>query len=212
MSFEESVPYVDMIGYLGAAVTLWGIYQRTMIPLRIGAVCGNAALIGFGLLAGSYPTVILHVLLLPLNTLRTIQMIRLVREIRDAAAGSNSLDPLLPYMKKLNEKAGSVLFRKGDSPDRMIVIVSGTVELSEIGVTCGAGDVLGEIAAFSPANRRTCTAVCKTDCELYTLSVEAMIQLYYQNPRFGMYLVRVIVQRLLDNWQNADERARALLA
>ena len=64
---------------------------------------------------------ILHALLLPLNTLRLVQMIRLVREIREASS-ENSLDPLLPYMKLKKEQAGTVLFNKGDASDRMIVI------------------------------------------------------------------------------------------
>ena len=36
-----------------------------------------------------------------------------------------------------------------------------------------------------------------------------MVQLFAQNPRFAMFLVRVIVKRLLDNWHSADERAQA---
>lgn len=211
MSFMEDVPIIDMIGYFGGGVTLWGLYQKTMIPLRVGAVCGNIGFLIFGLLAPSNPTLILHALLLPLNTYRMIQMIRLVREIRESASESNSLDPLLPYMTEKREKAGTVLFRINDAPDRMIVIKSGTIMLTEIDARCGAGDVLGEIGAFTPDSRRTCSAVCESDCELYTLSNDAMMQLFYQNPRFGMFLVRIIVQRLLKNWEDADARARALL-
>jgi CRP/FNR family cyclic AMP-dependent transcriptional regulator len=151
------------------------------------------------------------VLLLPLNTYRMLQMVRLVREIREAASQTNNLDSLIPYMTEKQEPAESVLFRIDDAPDRMIVIKSGTVQLDEIDVRCGAGDVLGEIAAFTPDNRRTCTVICESDCELYSLSNEAMIQLFYQNPRFGMFLTRIIVQRLLKNWQEADARAQALL-
>ena len=211
MSMIESVSYIDLIGYFGGGVTLWGMYLKTMIPLRVGSVCGNVGFITFGFLAGSYPTLILHALLLPLNTFRLIQMIRLIREIREASS-ENKLDPLIPYMKLKKEKAGTVLFSKGDVSDRMIVIKFGAIVLEEISVRCGAGDILGEIAAFTPESRRTCTAVCETECELYTLSNDAMIQLYYQNPRFGMFLIRIIVRRLLDNWQAADERAKALLA
>ena len=211
MSVLESVPYVDLIGYFGGGITLWGMYVKTMIPLRVGALCSNLGFMAFGFFAGSYPTLVLHTLLLPLNGLRLAQMLRLVREIRDAAGESNSLDPLLPYMRQIKEKAGTVLFRINDAPDRMIVIKSGTIVLEEIDTRCGPGDVLGEIAVFTPDSRRTCTAVCETDCKLYALSNEAMIQLYYQNPRFGMFLVRIIVRRLLDNWQAADARSKALL-
>ncbi len=211
MPFTEFVSYVDLIGYLGGTVTVWGLFQKTMIPLRIGGIAGNVGFMAFGLMVPSYPTLILHGLLLPLNIYRMIQMIRLIREVRESATESNSLDPLIPYMKAKREPAGTVLFRIDDAPDRMIVIKSGTVRLEEIDVRCGAGDVLGEIAAFTPDNRRTCTAVCATDCELFTLSNDAMIQLFYQNPQFGMYLTRVIVQRLLKNCQDADARAHALL-
>ena len=211
MAVLEGMSYIDLIGYFGGGITLWGMYVKTMIPLRVGALCGNLGFMAFGFFAGSYPTLVLHTLLLPLNGLRLAQMLRLVREIRGAAGEGNSLDPLLPYMRQIEEKAGTVLFRINDAPDRMIVIKSGTIVLEEIDTRCGAGDVLGEIAAFTPDSGRTCTAVCETDCELYSLSNEAMMQLYYQNPRFGMFLVRIIVRRLLDNWQAADARAKALL-
>jgi CRP/FNR family transcriptional regulator, cyclic AMP receptor protein len=206
----ETVPWVDLVGYLGAVVTLWGMYSKTIIPLRLGVVGGNVGFLIFGLLAPSYPTLVLHSLLLPVNSYRTWQMIRLVREIREAAEGDNNLNALLPYMSKIKASAGSVLFKKGEKPDQMVIIKSGVVHLNEVGVDCSPGDVLGEIAAFTPDNRRTCTAVCATDCELYTLTNSDMIQLYYQNPQFGMYLIRVVVSRLLANWQDADARAKAV--
>ena len=209
--FLGTIPYIDLAGYLGALVTLWGLYQKTMIPLRWGAVLGNVGFLLFGVMAPSYPTLVAHAILLPLNGYRLIQMLRLIREMRDVAGGDNNLDPLLPFMKSERVPADTVLFRQDDAPDRMIVIKTGVIKLEEIGVECGAGDVLGEIAAFTPDNKRTCTAVTQTDCELYTLSNEAMVQLFYQNPRFGMFLTRVIVQRLLKNWKEADSRAQALL-
>jgi len=206
----ETVPWVDLIGYFGAAVTLWGMNSKTIIRLRLGVVGGNVGFLAFGLLANSYPTLVLHALLLPINAYRTWQMIRLVREIREATKGDNNLNALIPHMSETRVTAGDVLFRKGDKPDRMIVIKSGVIHLDEVGVDCGPGDVLGEIAAFTPDNRRTCTAVCATDCELYTLTNDDMIQLYFQNPKFGMYLMRVIVSRLLANWQDADARAKSV--
>jgi len=199
-----------LIGYFGGGLTLWGMYRKTIIPLRLGAVGGNIGFVLFGFLVGSYPTLILHALLLPLNAFRTWQMILLVREIRDAMDGGHNLNALIPYMSQAHVSAGGVLFRKGDKPDRMIVIKDGTIHLEEVGVDCGPGDVLGEIAAFTPDNRRTCTAVCVTDCDLYTLTNDDMIQLYFQNPKFGMYLMRVIVSRLLANWENAEARAKVV--
>ncbi len=37
-----------------------------------------------------------------------------------------------------------------------------------------------------------------------------MTQLFFQNPRFGFFLMRIIVRRLLENWQEAEGRTKAL--
>jgi hypothetical protein len=205
----DVVSSIDMVGYMGGLVTVWGLNQKTMIPLRVGAVCGNIVFLTFGLLAGSNPTFVVHSLLLPLNLFRMYQMIKLVRDMRLSTNQENSLEPLVPFMKRIKEKAGKELFHIGEKPDRMILINSGTVKLKEIDVLCNKGEILGEIAMFTPDGLRTCTAICETDCELFTLSNEAMIQLFAQNPRFAMFMVRVIVKRLLENWQKADAKAQA---
>ena len=36
----EGVPWVDLIGYFGGGVTLWGMYRKTIIPLRLGVSPG----------------------------------------------------------------------------------------------------------------------------------------------------------------------------
>jgi len=137
-------------------------------------------------------------------------MICLVWEIREVAEDDNNLNALFPYMSKTRVSARSVLFRKNDKPDRMFFIKNGTVHLDEIDVDCNSGDVLGEMAAFTPENRRTCTAICTTDCDLFILTNDNTFQLYYQNPKFGMYLMRIVVARLLANWQDAEARARVV--
>jgi len=42
------VPWVDMIGYLGGAVTFWAMYCKTIIPLRVGVIVGNLGFLAFG--------------------------------------------------------------------------------------------------------------------------------------------------------------------
>ena len=37
-----------------------------------------------------------------------------------------------------------------------------------------------------------------------------MVQLYYQNPKFGMYPMRTVVARQLTNWQDAEARAMVI--
>lgn len=209
--FEAAHPmWVDLIGYIAGAVTLISMHRKTMIPLRTGAMLGNAMFLTFGLVAGIWPTAVLHAVLLPLNALRLWQMLRLVRTIRAEHEGESfGMEALLPYMKAETRREGEVLFRKGDDADAMYMIGAGTVRLVEIDFALSDGALIGEIAFFTPERARTVTAVCATDCTLYSLSNSAMLQLYYQNPKFGLYLMRIIVERLMRNWESAEARAAA---
>ena len=210
--FESGIfHWINIIGYIAGVVSIWAMYRKTMIPLRLGAICSNIGLLIFGLLSESYPTVFLHAILLPLNTVRLFQMIQLIDDMKKASGTTrNAMAPLLPFMTLEKMKAGTVLFAKGDISDKMYFIHSGTVSLEEFEVEQSTGAVFGEIAVFTSDNRRTCTAVCMNDCEFYTLDTDTMLQLYYQNPDFGMYLVRLMVDRLMQNWKEADNRANAM--
>lgn len=208
-TFESGHPmWVDAIGYIAGAITLFSMYRRTMIPLRLCAMFGNACFLVFGLIAGIWPTALLHAVLLPLNAVRLHQMLKLVRTIRAEHEGESfGLESLLPYMRSERRQAGDVLFRKGDPSESLYMIGKGTVRLVEIDHALSEGALMGEIAFFTPERTRTVTAVCVTDCTLYRLKNEAMLQLYYQNPKFGLYLMRIIVERLMRNWQDAEARA-----
>ena len=76
----EVFPWIDVIGYVGGVVTVWGMHRKTMISLRVAVIVGNVGFLAFGILAESYPTLVLHALLAPLNTLRLMQMMRLIRD------------------------------------------------------------------------------------------------------------------------------------
>lgn len=202
--------WVDAIGLIAGAVMLWGMFRKTMIPVRFSLVFGNVGFIMFGIFTPSYPTLITHMLLLPINAARLYQVWKLIKTIRDAEQSNLSLELLLPYMKASSLKAGQVLFRKDDKADCMIIIEQGTVLIEELGTTCGPNSVLGEVAAFTPDGRRTATAVAQSDCRIYSLDNDTLLQIYYQNPSFGLFLIRTIVHRLLENWQHAEDRARML--
>ena len=84
---------VDMVGFSAAAASLVAFSARTMIPLRIAAICSNVLFIAFGLLSGFWPSALLHALLLPLNVYRLRAMHRLVRRIAVAARAEAFLSP-----------------------------------------------------------------------------------------------------------------------
>ena len=60
----------DMIGYLAAVLVALTFYMKTMVPLRVIGICSNCAFIAYGYLDDLYPVLILHFILLPLNSLR----------------------------------------------------------------------------------------------------------------------------------------------
>ncbi len=171
-----------------------------MVPLRVVAICSNIAFITYSALDGLVPIFILHSALLPLNIFRLLQIVNLVREARQAARGEISVEALLPFMTRRWIKDGEVLFRKGDPSHEMFYVRSGVIRLPEIDKRIGAGDIFGEISMFSPSKQRTTTAVSETDGELLRLSDADMLRLYYQNPRFGFHIVRLITARLIENY------------
>lgn len=142
---------------------------------------------------------LLHTCLMPLNSLRLYEMIRLTRGIHEAKTADFSLEALAPFMKHETYDAGDIVFEKGEKAKRMYVILEGTVELVEFQKEAGPGDVLGEIGLFSPGGERTATAVCKTDCDMQSVAYNTVMQLYFQNPQFGLLLLQIITRRLLSN-------------
>ena len=56
---------------------------------------------------------------------------------------------------------------------------------------------------FSPQRQRTQTVICEEDCCFFSISEEKILQLYADNPVFGLYLIKMIVARLLGNANKA---------
>ncbi|MBI5561987.1 MAG: hypothetical protein HY894_03910 [Deltaproteobacteria bacterium] len=75
----------------------------------------------------------------------------------------------------------------------------GKVRLAEYGVEMRQGDLIGEIGVFSMTRERTATLVCETDALLLSIADKQVLQLYYQNPKFGVYLVQLIIHRLIQD-------------
>lgn len=70
-----------------------------------------------------------------------------------------------------------MLFRRGDHAGRLFYLIAGEVELAEIGVTLGPGNLFGEIALFALDQRRTQTAVCRTVAEMLWITEDEIAQL-----------------------------------
>lgn len=190
---------VDVVGYCASLLVFCTFYMKTMIPLRTVAIASNVAFLTFGLASRVYPVAVLHAILLPLNFLRLQQMRGLIRRVREASLGHMSDEWLLPLMSHQRFPAGHVLFRSGEPAHMMYLVLHGSIRLAELGVTIGPGHLVGEIGLFSPDNLRTATAVCQEDVEVGAITDQKVLELYYQNPKFGFFLFRLVIQRLLEN-------------
>jgi CRP/FNR family cyclic AMP-dependent transcriptional regulator len=202
----------EFAAWVASLLTFTTFYMKTMLPLRVVGICSNVAFLAFALIEQIVPVILLHGTLLPLNIFRLHQILKLVGEMRDASTGELAMDALVPFMSRRRFKAGEILFRKGDPSREMFYVRQGFIRLEEIGKTIGESDMLGEISMFSPSRQRTATAVCETDGELLRMSDDQVLRLYYQNPKFGFYIVRLITQRLVENYERFTSEQEPLRA
>ena len=193
------------MGYLASLLVFCAFYMKTMIPLRYVAIASNVVFVTYGIAGRIYPVLVLHAVLLPLNVLRLHQMRTLIQRVREASRGEVSMEWLIPLMTRQKFESGHVLFRIGEPANSMYLILEGSVRVVEIDVTLGPGVLVGEMGVFAPNTRRTGTVVCASDVEVGEMTDKKILQLYYQNPKFGFYMFRLVVQRMLEN----ERRQRA---
>jgi CRP/FNR family transcriptional regulator, cyclic AMP receptor protein len=190
--------FAELIGYLAAAFVVMAFYMKTMVPLRVLGICANCAFIVYGYLESLYPVLILHLMLLPLNALRLREMLRLTSQVRKAQ-GDLNMDWLKPFTSTRPVQAGEVLFRKGDAAGDLFVVISGRFRLTETAIEIEPPQVIGELALFSPDRTRTQTLECVVAGELLQIGYHQIEQLFFQNPQFGFYFLKLVTQRLFQN-------------
>ena len=197
-----------MVGFLAAGLVIATLSMRTMIPLRIVGIVSNVAFVTYGALFGSVPTVVLHSILFPLNIYRLHEMLKLVKQVEAASKGDMSLDWLKPFMTERTITVGETLFRKGEKANHLFFLVSGQLHLQEINLDFAPGAVVGELGILAPERTRTQTLVCTENGLVLEISYEKIEQLYYQNPKFGFYFLRLSTARLFDNIKRLESALR----
>ena len=207
--------WIVIAAWVAAALVFSSFFMRTMIPLRLVAIVSNVAFIGYALLGlvygvfgRVYPILVLHSSLLPLNVLRLRQQRRLSAAVQ-GMTDEDVLRSLVPYMNAEQRPSGSVLFKQGEPADRLYLIQQGSIVFREVDKRIGAGEVFGEVGLFAPQGVRTLTAVCDEPCHLSTISREKALELYYQNPKFGFFLIRLVSGLVLEERQLAAQAAPA---
>ena len=206
--------WFEAIGWLGAVLAVTGSAMRTIIPLRCIGIGANICSLIFSSFTGNYPSLVVNVILLPLNGMRLYQMLGLIKRVKQASRSDLSMDWLKPFMTRHKTRTGELLFAKGDVADCMFFTISGRYRLKEIDIELLQGQVVGEMGFMSPSNTRTQTLECLEAGEVLSISYDEVRQLYFQNPEFGFYFLRLASERLFSNMEKMEEeivRLRAAL-
>jgi hypothetical protein len=194
-----NINFANMLALVGAAFYVATLMVRTIVPLRVIGIISIVFFIGYGALAGAMATFFLYLLSLPINIIRLRQMLTLVKKARVSAQGDLSMDWLRPFMSPRKYKKGEVLFHKGDAAKEMFYTVTGRFLVKEIGIELPPGRIMGELGFIDPKNRRTQTVESIENGEVLTITYDKLLELYFQNPEFGYYFLRLTTERLMQN-------------
>jgi hypothetical protein len=194
-----SITIANILALIGAIFFVATLLMRTMVPLRVTGIISDVFFIGYGVLSGTMTTLFLYILLLPINIFRLGQMLKLVKRARIAAQGDLSMDWLKPFMTRRQYRKGDVLFRKGDRANEMFFTVTGKFLVTELGIELPPGRLVGELGFLSPDNRRTQSLECTEDGQVLAITYDRLLEIYFQNPEFGYYFLRLSTERLLQN-------------
>jgi serine phosphatase RsbU (regulator of sigma subunit) len=134
-----------------------------------------------------------------INLLQTSILPSVSSEIKEKAKMDFSFEELIPFMTKEIYKKDTVLFNKDDKADKIFYINKGLLKLVEINKEAGKGEVIGETGIFSPFHKRTLSAVCETDLEVYAIDQEKIIRVLYRNPNLLLGLLQLSIKRFSVN-------------
>jgi CRP-like cAMP-binding protein len=199
----------NVLGIIGAIFYVASMSMKTVIPLRITGITSALFLLAAALLSRSLPAIVLYTLLIPVHAVRLYQMLDLVKKVRAATVTNLSMSWLRPYMKKRKYRSGDVLFRRGDVADEMFVVSKGKYRVPEIDQELQPGEIFGELGLLTPGYHRTQTVECIETGHVMTLPYDEVRALYFENPEFGFYFLRLASDRLLQGLTRAEEALAA---
>jgi CRP-like cAMP-binding protein len=58
---------------------------------------------------------------------------------------------------------------------------------------------MGELGFITPNNKRTQTVECIESGEVLTITYDRLLEIYFENPEFGYYFLRLASDRLIQN-------------
>lgn len=198
----------ELLGWLGAGTTVATYAMRTMMPLRIMAIISSVMFLVYGVSVQAWPLVAMEVMLLPLNLWRLRQLLSLRRRVEDSRRSRvEDFSVLKAHSKGRDVAAGEAIFQRGDRSDALYYIASGSVRIEEADVVLNEGQIFGEIGFFTDDATRTATARVESDARIHRVDERTFLRLQFQDPAFGMAVMRTITRRLLDLGRGAPTLA-----
>jgi hypothetical protein len=212
MDLAHLLSLANLFGAVGGACYIATFLMKTIVPLRVAGIASNFFLMGYGFLSGSMLSFGLYFVLLPINSVRLYQMLQLVKKVRTASQGDLSMDWLKPFMTKRQYQKGDILFHKGDVAEEMFFTVDGKYLVTALNLELPPGQIVGEMGLLAPDNRRTQTVECIEDGNVLTITYDKVRELYFQNPAFGFYFLRLTSERMLQNIARLENTVASLRA
>ena len=201
--------WANVLGVIGAIFYVASMAMKTVIPLRITGIVSASFLLGAAILSRSLPAIVLYALLLPVHSVRLHQMLELIKKVRAAAASDLSMSWLRPYMKQRRYRKGDILFRRGDLADEMFVVSKGKYRIPELDQDLQPGEIFGELGLLTSGYRRTQSVECVETGHVLTIPYDEVRALYFENPEFGFYFLRLSSDRLLNSLARAEDMLAA---
>jgi CRP-like cAMP-binding protein/uncharacterized protein (DUF697 family) len=211
----ENITFANVFALIGGVFLISTFVVRTIVPMRVLCIVSIVFFLGSAGLAGSVPKFFLYLLALPINVVRLVQIRRLIQKARNSAQGTLSLSWLRPFMTPRSYNKGDVLFRKGDPATEMFLTVTGKFLVTEISIEILPDRILGELGFLTPNNHRTQSVECTEDGEVLAIAYDKLLEIYFQNPEFGYYFLRLTSDRLLQNFARLEglvEEGRVAIA
>ena len=200
MEHFADIHWIEAVGWLASILTVASYSVATMLPLRLLAIASSVCFAAYAFTLHLWPLLAMELILLPINLYRLWQVLTLRGKLnRAAGARGSDFSIIKSYGKRQNVKAGSVVFERGDPVDQLYFIAKGRVLIEEMNVDLCVGDIFGEIAFFTNSATRIATARCAEDTQVYSIDEKQFMRLQFEDPSFGIAVMRIITHRLIEN-------------
>lgn len=120
-------------------------------------------------------------------------------QIQHRRAESNTIPKIFAQSEELKYKDGEVICREGEETDVLYYIVSGTLYVYAKGKLVSSltpDDLFMGEMSFLLSNRRSATVTAKGSAVLIKISKQDFVNLIKENPHYGIFLARLLAQRL----------------